>query len=194
MAYAVPQTDPDPDPGPTLVSALAFTALGGQPPFAPRRLERFVRGARIATLAYVRRDGRPHQVPTWYAYRDGDLVMSTVTGSPKHTALQREPRVSMTIQDDRPPYRAVVLEGTVELGPLDADDPTVAGLSMRYLGRAGAAVYDRLTAETYAATGLTKVTFRPVAARGFDNTAALNVVTLAFVRVRDRLPIPKAWL
>jgi len=180
---------------PTSLDALPFTALGGQPAFAPGAIEPFVRESRIAVLAYVRADGRPGQAPIWYTYRDGAFYMSTTTGSPKQRALARDPRVCLTIQDERPPYRAILADGTVELAPLPAGapDPT-AGMAVRYFGRVAAAEYERMTAEEYARTGLTLITLRPAALRGFDNSRALGRATLAFVRLRDRLPIPRSWL
>jgi PPOX class probable F420-dependent enzyme len=178
----------------TRLDDLSFTALGGQPAFAPGTVEAFVREPRVAVLAYVRADGRPGQAPIWYTYGDGAFHMSTVTGSPKHRALAREPRVCLTVQDERPPYRAVLADGVATLMPLDRGDDPTAGMAMRYFGRLGAAEYDRLTAAEYTRTGLTLITLRPTELRGFDNTLALGRVTLAFMRVRDRLPIPRAWL
>ena len=120
--------------------------------------------------------------------------MSTVTGSPKHRALLKDPRISLTIQDEAPPYRAVILEGVVELSPLDhASDPT-SGMAVRYFGRVAANEYEKLTAELYEATGLTLAALTPTAVRGFDNRKALSKPVHAFVRVRERLPIPRAWL
>ncbi len=173
---------------------LPFTAVGSQPGFAPGAIEPFVRAARIAVLAYVRADGRPNQSPIWYTYRDGAFVMSTVTGSPKHRALVRDPRVCLTIQDERPPYRAIIADGNVELAPLDSTDDPTSGMALRYFGRAGAAAYDKLTADTYHERGLTLLTLRPTSLRGFDNSRALSRAALAFVHVRDRLPIPRRWL
>ncbi len=190
MAYTVISTNPNPR-----LDDLPFAVLGGQPGFAPGAIEPFVSAPRAAVLAYVRADGRPGQSPIWYTHRDGAFHMSTVTGSPKHRALARDPRVCLTIQDERPPYRAVIADGTVELEPLDGsfDDPT-AGMAVRYFGRLGAAEYDRMTAGEYARTGLTLVTLRPKALRGFDNTRALGRGVLLFMRLRDRLPIPRSWL
>ena len=34
----------------------------------------------------------------------------------------------------------------------------------------------------------------PTAVRGFDNTHAISKATLAFIRVRDHLAIPRQWL
>ncbi len=143
------------------VSSLPFHPVGGQPAFEPDALERFVSETRIATLAYVRRDGRPHQSPIWFTYRDGAFLMTTSTDAPKHRALVRDP---------------------------------TEGVAVRYFGKLAAAEYEKLTADTYAETGLTLVTFRPAVVRGFDNTRAIGRATLAFVRLRERLPIPRTWL
>lgn len=187
MAYTVPRPS-------TTLAEQPFHPVGGQPAFTSDDLEAFVAGRRIAVLAYLRRDGRPHQSPIWYTYRDGTFFMTTVTDSPKHRALTLDGRVSLTIQDERPPYRAVILEGTVELTPLDPTADPTAGMAVRYFGRVGAAEYDRLTAETYSTKGLTLITMRTAAVRGFDNTHALNRTALAFVRLREFLPLPRRWL
>lgn len=176
---------------------LPFTALGGQPGFAPGTIEAFVREPRIAVLAYVRSDGRPGQAPIWYTLRDGAFHMSTTKGSPKHRALLKDPRVCLTIQDERPPYRAVLADGAVTLAPLDVRDPAndpTEGVATRYFGRLGAAEYDRLTAEEYARKGLVLITLRPTELRGFDNSSAIGAATLLFLRVRDKLPIPRSWI
>jgi PPOX class probable F420-dependent enzyme len=173
---------------------LPFRALGGQPGFAPGTIERFARAPRVAVLAYVRADGRPGQAPIWYTLRDGTFWMSTVTGSPKHRALERDPRVCLTIQDERAPYRALIADGKVELALLDpAHDPT-AGMAVRYFGKLAAAEFDRLTAAEYARTGLTSIALRPDALRGFDNTYLLGASARAFLWLRERLPAPLASL
>lgn len=171
-----------------LLSELPFHAVGGQPAFEPDALERFVAQPRIATLAYLRADHRPHQTPIWYTYAEGEFLMTTVSASPKHRALVRDPRVSLTISDDAAPYRAVILEGAVELAPLDpADDPT-SGMAARYFGRLGAREYGKLTAALYEESGQTLISFRPTVVRGFDNTRAVGRSALTFMRLRERLP------
>lgn len=179
---------------PARLDDLPFTALGGQPAFAPGTVEAFVAEPRVAVLAYVRSDGRPGQAPIWYTLENGAFHMSTTNGSPKHRALMRDPRVCLTIQDERPPYRAVLADGEVTIAPVEpGGDPTDAA-AVRYFGRIGAAEFDRMTAEEYARKGLVRITLRPTALRGFDNTRAIGAATLAFLRLRDLLPIPKRWL
>ncbi|MCU1496283.1 MAG: hypothetical protein JWM47_236 [Acidimicrobiales bacterium] len=189
MAYTVNSAAPE-----HRLGDLPFTAVGGQPAFAPGAIEPFVRAPRIAVLSYVRADGRPNQSPIWYTYRTGTFFMSTVTGSPKHRALLRDPRICLTIQDERPPYRAIIADGVAALTPLDAAADPTARMAVRYFGRVGAAAYDRLTADTYLRSGQTLLALRPEALRGFDNAHALGRAELAFVRLRHRLPIPRRWL
>ncbi len=179
---------------PRLISELPFKALGGQPTFASDDLEAFVGQRRVAVLAYLRSNGHPNQVPIWHTYSNGAFHMSTVTDGPKHRALKRNPNVTLTIQDERPPYRAVIVDGVVDLTPLDADNDPTEGMAVRYFGRVGAAAYDKMTKEIYESSGLTLVTLQPRGVKGFDNTKALSRSELAFVRVREHLPIPRSVL
>jgi PPOX class probable F420-dependent enzyme len=172
-----------------------FKALGGQPGFDPDDIIDFVDRRRVGVLAYVRFDGRPNQVPIWYTYRDGAFHMSTTTTGPKRRALERNPRISLTIQDERPPYRAVIVDGTASLRPLvDGTYNPTEGMATRYFGRLGAAAYDRMTRDLYQASGMTLITLVPDEIKGFDNTNALSRGELAFTRLREHLPIPRRML
>jgi PPOX class probable F420-dependent enzyme len=179
----------------TSLDQLPFKALGGQPAFDPEDIVDFIEQRHVAVLAYVRSDGRPNQVPIWYTHLDGAFHMSTTTNGLKHRAIQRNPKISLTIQDERPPYRAIIVDGTASIRPLGdgAGDPT-DGMSTRYFGRLGAAAYDRMTRELYEATGLSLITVIPDEIKGFDNTKALSRTELAFTRVREYLPIPRRLL
>lgn len=180
---------------PLPLDQLPFTALGGQPGFDPADIAAFVDRRRVGVLAYVRANGDPNQVPIWYTHRDGAFYMSTTTTGVKRRALERNPRVSLTIQDERPPYRVVIVSGTAVLRPLgDGDDDPTAGMATRYFGRVGAAAYDRMTRELYEASGLTLITLVPEEIKGFDNTNALSKGELVFTRVREHLPIPRRIL
>jgi PPOX class probable F420-dependent enzyme len=72
--------------------------------------------ARTAKLATVRADGRPHLAPVWYDLDDdGSLVFNTGESTVKGRNLRREPRVSLCVDDDRPPFSFVVVEGVAEI-------------------------------------------------------------------------------
>jgi PPOX class probable F420-dependent enzyme len=67
-------------------------------------------------LATVRADGRPHLAPVWYAVDDdGTVLFNTGAATVKGLNLARDPRASLCVDDERPPFSFVVLEGTVAL-------------------------------------------------------------------------------
>lgn len=179
----------------TRLDQLDFKALGGQPAFDPDDLVPFVEQRRIGVLAYVRNDGRPNQAPIWYTHVNGSFHMTTTTTGAKRRAIERNPKISLTIQDERPPYRAVIVDGTASLRPLrpGEDDPT-EGMAIRYFGRVAAAAYDKLTSDLYAETGLTLITLVPDEIKGFDNTRMLSRTERVFTRIRELLPIPRRLL
>jgi PPOX class probable F420-dependent enzyme len=181
------------EPLPVGISQLPFTALGGQPAWDPAAMERFVGAARIAVLSYVRHDGRPGQAPIWYVYRDGRFHLNVATGSPKHRALLRDPRVCVTIQDERPPYRAVIFDSVAELSD-QATRAATAGIEDRYFGRIGGRAYRDLSAAEFAESGHTEIELRPTQVRGFDNTNGLNAATVWFLRARPHLPLLRRFL
>lgn len=71
--------------------------------------------ARPAVLATVRADGRPHAAPVWYDLDGPTLVVTTGADTVKGRNIARDPRVSLCVQDDRPPFSFVVVEGTAEI-------------------------------------------------------------------------------
>jgi PPOX class probable F420-dependent enzyme len=92
--------------------------------------------ARTAKLATVRPDGRPHIAPVWYDLDDdGSLVFNTGESTVKGRNMRQEPRVSLCVDDDRPPFSFVVVEGVAEI----SDDVVqvrrwAARLGGRYMG------------------------------------------------------------
>jgi PPOX class probable F420-dependent enzyme len=72
-------------------------------------------GTRTGKLAVTRADGRPHVTPVWFVLDGDDVVLMTGADSLKGKALRRDPRVSLCVDDQEPPYSFVVIEGTAEL-------------------------------------------------------------------------------
>ncbi len=68
-------------------------------------------------VATLNRDGSPHLTTLWFAIMDGDIVFETYTKSQKILNLQRDPRISVLVEDgDRyDQLRGVTLSGTAEL-------------------------------------------------------------------------------
>jgi PPOX class probable F420-dependent enzyme len=77
--------------------------------------------ARTATLATVRPDGRPHAAPVWFDLDGDTLVFMTGETTVKGKNMRREPRVSLCIDDEQPPFHFVLIEGVAEMTAADPD-------------------------------------------------------------------------
>ncbi|MBA2362528.1 MAG: PPOX class F420-dependent oxidoreductase [Chloroflexia bacterium] len=99
-------------------------------------------GTRTGKLATVRADGRPHIVPIWFLL-DGDIVVfNTGEGSVKARNMRRDPRVSLSVDDERPPFAFVLIEGTVEfVDEHDALRLWATRIAARYMGAEQAGAY-----------------------------------------------------
>jgi PPOX class probable F420-dependent enzyme len=63
---------------------------------------------RTAKLATVRADGRPHVAPVWFDLDGDDLRFTTWHASVKAVNLRRDPRVSLCVDDEAPPFAFVM--------------------------------------------------------------------------------------
>ncbi len=98
-----------------------------------REYEGFLLGrARTATLATVRADGRPHVAPVWFDLDGDTLVFTTGESTVKGRNMRRDPRVSLCIDEEHPPFHFVVIEGSAEL---TAEAPDLIGWATRIGGR-----------------------------------------------------------
>lgn len=97
---------------------------------------------RTGKLASVRADGRPHVTPIWFALDGDDLLFTTWHESVKAQNLRRDPRVSLCVDDDRPPFSYVIIEGTVTISEDLAELRRWAGIiGGRYMGADQAEAY-----------------------------------------------------
>ncbi|WP_443070564.1 PPOX class F420-dependent oxidoreductase [Streptomyces sp. NHF165] len=125
-------------------------------------------GTRTGKLATHRADGRPHVTPVWFLLDEGEggeagrgtgrgrgggvgtgdgqavpmVVFTTWHASLKHKALRRDPRFSLCIDDQAPPFSYVMLECTAGF----TDDPDTVRfwatrIAERYMGPDRAAEY-----------------------------------------------------
>lgn len=95
--------------------------------------EDFLAQPNVAVLATVDSKGRPHAAPVWYLYEDGIFIISTARGSQKHKNLEGNPNATLVIERRDIPYYAVMVHGTVEVGPAFSNEQRLR-LATRYLG------------------------------------------------------------
>lgn len=111
-------------------------------------------GTRTGKLATVRADGRPHVAPVWYVVDEVDnewgfdLILNTGAETIKGRTMRRDNRVMLAVDDERPPFAFVLVEGTVELSDdLDEVLPWAIRIGSRYMGADQGEAFGRRNAE-----------------------------------------------
>jgi PPOX class probable F420-dependent enzyme len=74
-----------------------------------------MQGTRTAKVATTRKDGSPHVTPIWFVLDGDDVIFTTHESSVKGKALTRDPKVSIAVDDQEPPYSFVMIDGTATL-------------------------------------------------------------------------------
>ena len=94
-------------------------------------------------LATTRLDGRPHVAPIWFAVdADGSIVFTTGAETLKGRTLRRDRRAALCVDDERPPFSFVTVDGVVEISEdLDEVWRWAAIIGGRYMGAARAEEY-----------------------------------------------------
>ena len=92
-------------------------------------------GTRTGKLAYTSADGRPLVAPVWFIVEDGTLVFNTGKDTAKGRALARDPRATLCVDLEEPPYGFVQVQGIAEL----SEEPgellrTATAIGARYMG------------------------------------------------------------
>jgi PPOX class probable F420-dependent enzyme len=92
-------------------------------------------GTHTAKVATTRVDGRPHVAPVWFVLDGDDVIFTTGAGTVKGKTLQRDPRVSVVVDQEVEPFAFVVIDG-VAVVSLDHDDLLhgATALGARYMG------------------------------------------------------------
>lgn len=93
--------------------------------------EAFLADVHVGILSIERTGKGPLALPIWYQYEDGQVVISMDTNSAKAKLLRRHARATLTVQDETPPYRYVMVEGPVAVAFEERDG---LPLAVRYLG------------------------------------------------------------
>ncbi|KGI67098.1 PPOX class F420-dependent oxidoreductase [Mycolicibacterium rufum] len=89
-------------------------------------------GTRTAKLGYLASDGRPLVAPVWFVVDGDDLVFNTGADTAKGRALARDPRVVICVDDERPPFSFVQVQGTATI----SEDPDeLVAIATRIGGR-----------------------------------------------------------
>jgi PPOX class probable F420-dependent enzyme len=77
------------------------------------RGEELLKGKNFCHVATLRADGSVHGVPVWVDVQDGRPVLNTAEGRAWPRNLQRDPRVTLTVQNMENPYEYLEVRGHV---------------------------------------------------------------------------------
>lgn len=88
----------------------------------------------FVVVGTVQPDGSPQLSPVWAA-RDGDHVLiSTTADRRKKKNLDRDPRVTVVVQDPASPYEYAEIRGTAEM-TTEGGAELIDKLSLKYTGK-----------------------------------------------------------
>ena len=93
------------------------------------------RGTRTGKLAYLAASGRPLVAPVWFIVERDSQVFNTGSQTAKGRALARDPRATLCVDLEEPPFAFVQVQGEAEL----SEDPaellrTATAIAARYMG------------------------------------------------------------
>jgi PPOX class probable F420-dependent enzyme len=98
---------------------------------------RLVEGVNFAHLATLRKDGSPHVTPVWID-REGDVILvNTAEGRVKWHNVKRDPRVSISIINQKDPYEMLMIHGRVTEITNAGADAHIDKMAKKYLGKDG---------------------------------------------------------
>lgn len=113
---------------------------------SPEEIQTFldrVRPASLGVVATVRSDGSPHLVPVWYRY-DGHVVYIWTDQDRLWVKnVRRDSRVAFSVQEEHPPFAAVILRGHADVltGNDDAISDEIQRITARYIPAPDVASY-----------------------------------------------------
>jgi PPOX class probable F420-dependent enzyme len=106
----------------------------------PEDVARLLAAPKCATLATYRRDGTVLLSPVWHEWRDGGFTVHLGADGINARLLRRDPRVSLVVYDDVPPYAGVELRGRGRLTTV-GERAALRRLAVRYLGEEAGNAY-----------------------------------------------------
>ena len=85
-----------------------------------------------ARLAYIAGDGTPRVVPIWFHWNGSQIVMASPPKAPKLKSLARNPKVSLTIDENGFPPKVLMIRGTARLESVEGIVPEYEACAARY--------------------------------------------------------------
>ena len=88
----------------------------------------------LAFVATLMKDDSPQITPTWIDLVDGIIIVNTAEGRVKQRNVSRDPRVAISIVDNKNPYNMVSIRGKVIEQTTQDADRHIDKMAKKYLG------------------------------------------------------------
>lgn len=99
------------------------------------RAEELLKAKNFCQVATLRPDGSVHVAPVWVDVQDGRPVLNTAEGRVWPRNLERDPRVTLTVQNMENPYEYVTIRGRLAGRTTDGADRHIDDMAKKYLGQ-----------------------------------------------------------
>lgn len=109
-----------------------------------------MKGTFTGKLATVKKDGSSHVVPIWFVLEDrdninkiGSIYFTTGNDTIKARNITRDSRVSVSVDDQTPPFTFVVIQGKAKIIPYKQKEVLkwATIIARRYVGKKNATAY-----------------------------------------------------
>lgn len=96
--------------------------------------EELLKAKNFCHVSTLRKDGSVHCAPVWVDVQDGMAVLNTAEGRVWPTNLERDPRITLTVQNLENPYQYLEIRGRVAERTHDGADEHIDALAKKYMG------------------------------------------------------------
>jgi PPOX class probable F420-dependent enzyme len=97
------------------------------------RGEELLKAKNFCHVATLRADGSVHGVPVWVDVQDGLPVVNSAEGRAWPRNLERDPRVTLTVQNMENPYEYLEVRGRVAEITREGADAHIDSLAKKYM-------------------------------------------------------------
>jgi PPOX class probable F420-dependent enzyme len=97
------------------------------------RAEELLKAKNFCHVATLRADGSVQTVPVWVDVQDGQPVVNSAEGRAWPRNLERDPRVTLTVQNMENPYEYLEVRGRVAERTHDGADEHIDSLAKKYM-------------------------------------------------------------
>jgi PPOX class probable F420-dependent enzyme len=97
------------------------------------RAEELLKAKNFCHVSTLRADGSVQTAPVWIDVQDGRPVLNSAEGRAWPRNLERDPRVTLAVQNMENPYEYVEIRGTVAERTHDGADEHIDSLAKKYM-------------------------------------------------------------